>query len=72
MKSFYVDNCLQSFTTTEEAKNFVDKIRALLADDGFELRQWSSNQPLTINHLPTELKSASAELWISHGKTDTQ
>ncbi len=43
-----------------------------MADGGFELRQWSSNQPLTINHLPTELKSASAELWISHGKTDTQ
>lgn len=72
LKSFYVDNCLQSFTTTEEAKSFVDKLRTLLADGGFELRQWSSNQPSTIKHLPSELKSASAELWISHGKTDTQ
>lgn len=72
MKSFYVDNCLQSFTTTEEAKSFVDKIQTLLTDGGFELRQWSSNQPLTISHLPSELKSASVELWISHGKTDTQ
>lgn len=72
LRSFYVDNCLQSFTTTEEAKSFVDKIRILLADGGFELRQWSSNQPSTINHLPAELKSASTELWISHGKTYTQ
>lgn len=68
LKSFY--NCLQSFTTTEEAKSFVDKLRTLLADGGFELRQWSSNQPSTIKHLSSELKSA--ELWISHGKTDTQ
>ncbi len=72
LKSFYVDNCLQSFTTTEEARSFVDKLGTLLANGGFELRQWSSNQPSTINHLPSELKSASTELWISHGKTDTQ
>lgn len=72
MKSFYVDNCLQSFTTTEEAQSFVNKIQTLLADGGFELRQWSSNQPLTISHLPSELKSASTELWISQGITDTQ
>lgn len=43
-----------------------------MVDGGFELRQWSCNQPLTISHLPTELKSASADLWISYGKTDTQ
>ncbi|KAI7805170.1 hypothetical protein IRJ41_000825 [Triplophysa rosa] len=71
MKSFYVDNCLQSFHTMEEARNFVDKIRVLLAEGGFELRQWSSNQLTTINHLPSELKSASTELWITHGRTET-
>ncbi|KAL0147387.1 hypothetical protein M9458_057314 [Cirrhinus mrigala] len=32
LKSFYVDNCLQSFTSVEEAKCFVDRIRNLLAD----------------------------------------
>lgn len=70
LKSFYVDNCLQSFTTTEEAKAFVDKLRALLAEGGFELRQWSSNQLSTINHLPSEFKSASTELWIAHGEAE--
>lgn len=64
LKSFY---CLQSFTTTEEAIMFVDKIRVLMAEGGFELRQWSSNQLTVINHLPSELKSASTVLWIAHG-----
>lgn len=64
LKSFY---CLQSFTTTEEAIMFVDKIRVLMAEGGFELRQWSSIQLTVINHLPSELKSASTVLWIAHG-----
>ncbi|KAL0151955.1 hypothetical protein M9458_052762 [Cirrhinus mrigala] len=72
LKSFYVDNCLQSFTSVEEAKCFVDRIRNLLADGGFELRQWSSNAPATINHLSRESISDSAELWISQGRTDIQ
>ncbi|XP_026061422.1 uncharacterized protein LOC113045324 [Carassius auratus] len=70
LKSFYVDNCLQSFTSAEEAKCFVDRIRTLLADGGFELRQWSSNAPSTISHLPHDTISDSAELWISQGRTD--
>lgn len=72
LKSFYVDNCLQSFTSAEAAKEFVDRIKNQLADGGFELRQWSSNIPSTINHLPPESISSSAELWISQGKSDIQ
>ncbi len=72
LKSFYVDNCLQSFTSVEEAKCFVDRIRNLLADGGFELRQWSSNAPSTISHLSHDSISDSAELWISQGRTDIQ
>ncbi len=72
LKSFYVDNCLQSFTSVEEAKCFVDRSRNLLADGGFELRQWSSNAPSTISHLSHASISDSAELWISQGRTDIQ
>lgn len=71
LKSFYVDNCLHCFHTAEEARKFVNQIRVLLAEGGFELRQWSSNQLTTISHLLPELKSASTELWITHGRTET-
>lgn len=40
-KCFYVDNCLQSLRTKEEAKLLVDKLRELLAGAGFELCQWA-------------------------------
>ena len=36
-KSFYVDNCLQSFASRDMAKNLVDKLCSLLASGGFEL-----------------------------------
>lgn len=38
-RSFYVDNHLQSLPSVDEAKKLVDKLRALLAKGGFELRQ---------------------------------
>lgn len=72
LKSFYVDNCLQSFTSSEDAKQFVDRIKNVLADGGFELRQWSSNKLSTISHLPAEVISGSTELWISQERTNMQ
>lgn len=70
MQSFYVDNCLRTSATEVEAKVLVDKLQKLLAEGCFELRQWASNQPSIISHLPPELQSDSAELWITHGKPD--
>lgn len=70
-RCFYVDNCLQSFPTVTEAKHLVDKLRALLASGGFELRQWASNEPDVISHLPKESCSASVELWLAQDKTDS-
>ncbi|KAK7938472.1 hypothetical protein WMY93_001798 [Mugilogobius chulae] len=71
-KSFYVDNCLQSIPTAEEAKHLVDKLKALLAAGGFDLRQWASNKPETIKHLPKEARSESSELWLQESSTDPQ
>lgn len=53
-RCFYVDNCLQSLPTPVEARELVDRLRALLASGGFELRQWASNDPNVIGHLPKE------------------
>lgn len=71
-QSFYVDNCLHSLTSQEAAKALVDRLQHLLAEGGFELRQWASNDPFIISHLPPDVKSTSCELWLSHGQTDVQ
>lgn len=69
-RCFYVDNCLQSLPTPVEARELVDRLRALLASGGFELRQWASNDPNVIGHLPKEARSDSLELWLTQEKAD--
>jgi len=61
----YMDNCLQSVTTEEEARGLVTKLRAWLEKGGFDLRQWASNNPNDLRHLPAEAKSESSETWVS-------
>ncbi len=71
-KSFYVDNCLQSFTSSETAKDFVDRLRSLLSSGGFDLRQWASNDPSVISHLSADARSQSNMQWLSEGHQDAQ
>ncbi len=71
-KSFYVDNCLQSFSTSEMAKDLVNRPRSLLSSGGFDLRQWASNDPSVISHLPDEAQSQSSIQWISEGHQNAQ
>lgn len=71
-RGFYVDNCLQSLPSAEEAKQLVDKLRDLLASGGFEIRQWASNKPEVISHLPPEARSDKLELWLSQNKAEAQ
>ncbi|KAL7880314.1 hypothetical protein SRHO_G00025680 [Serrasalmus rhombeus] len=65
---FYVDNYLESFPTIAAAKERVDKLRNLLLEGGFDLRQWASNQPTVIAHLPTEAKSLTTEQWLGRNQ----
>ncbi len=69
-KCFYVDNHLQSLPLQEEAKTLFDKLRALLAEGGFELCQWASNIPDIINHLSNEARSEINDLWLSESLQD--
>ncbi|XP_028314116.1 uncharacterized protein LOC114470250 [Gouania willdenowi] len=62
---FYVDNLLQSFSSASEAKQLLLKLQTLLQSGGFELRQWATNVPDIISHLPPELTSESIDLWLS-------
>ncbi|KAJ8356175.1 hypothetical protein SKAU_G00189690 [Synaphobranchus kaupii] len=70
--TFYVDNCLQPLPSQQQAKQLIDKMRALLAAGGFEIRQWVSNTPEVISHLPTEARSEGCELWLTADKADPQ
>ena len=71
-RCFYVDNCLRSMPSLDEAKRLLKKMQSLLAEGGFELRQWASNTPETISDLPKELRSESSELWLNETATDPQ
>ncbi|XP_076733061.1 uncharacterized protein LOC143413643 [Maylandia zebra] len=70
--SFYVDNCLQSLPFALQARPLVDNIRELLSTGGFEIRQWASNYPEAIAHLPSEAKSPTCELWLTEHQPDPQ
>lgn len=72
LKGFYVDSCLLSLTSEEAARALVDQLQQVLAEGGFELRQWSSNRPTVISHLPSEAWSDSAEWWIAQGQHNTK
>lgn len=71
-RNFYVDNCLRSLPSAQEARHLVDKLCELLATGGFQLRQWASNVPSVIEHLPSEARSDSTELWLSQDRNDPQ
>lgn len=70
-RSFYVD-CLQSLPSEVQAKMLVDRLQSLLREGGFELRQWASNVPAVIGHLPVESRSESSILWFSQDSEDPQ
>lgn len=71
-RCFYVDNCLQSVATPDEAKVLVNTLSNLLAEGGFELRQWACNFPNVIDHLPKDARSESSELWLNQTESDPQ
>ena len=68
--NFYVDNCLTSLSSTQEARSLLDRIRVLLSTGGFEVRQWASNRQSVVAHLPPDAQSRSQELWLARIHTD--
>lgn len=67
-----MDNWLQSFPSPHVAKHLIDKLRGLLMEGGFELRQWASNTLDVINHLSKEIRSENSEQSLNHTDMDPQ
>ena len=51
-KNFYVDDCLKSVASTEEAVNLVKELRELLSRGGFNLTKWISNSREVLRTVP--------------------
>ncbi|KAL0153282.1 hypothetical protein M9458_051409 [Cirrhinus mrigala] len=69
-RCFYVDNCLQSLPTADEAWSLIDRLRNILSAGGFEIRQWACSNPTVLSHLPSDARAASVELWLTQEKSD--
>lgn len=70
LQGFYVDNCLESFPTISAATQRENQLSTLLAEAGFDLRQWASNQTTVIAHLPTDARFSATEQWLNQSRTD--
>ena len=51
-RNFYVDDCLKSVATEEEASQLVADLRALLDERGFRLTKWVSNSKAVLESIP--------------------
>lgn len=65
-KCFYIDNCLQSLPSAQEAQQLVDKICALLYSGGFNIRQRRSNDVTYLLKLgPAGVMDFSRQSWTT-------
>ena len=51
-KNFYVDDCLKSLPSTEEALQHASDLRCLLSRGGFRLTKWISNSRRVLDAIP--------------------
>lgn len=50
-QDFYMDDLLTGANTIKETLRLRDDLRTILSSAGFELRQWSTNEPVLLNGL---------------------
>lgn len=56
-KNHYMDDWLDSYTTTDEARAVVAEVRAVHAMASFNMRGWASNEDEALKDVPRELKA---------------
>lgn len=57
--NFYVDDCLKSVATSEQASSLIQELTEMLAKGGFRLTKWLSNQAEVIASIPESERSSS-------------
>ncbi|XP_015747596.1 PREDICTED: uncharacterized protein LOC107327368 [Acropora digitifera] len=62
LKNFYVDDCLKSVATTEEAVKLAGDLSDLLAKGGFRLTKWLSNDKEVLKSIPETERATSVKI----------
>ena len=57
LRNFYVDDCLKSVPTDEEAIQLTKQLKRLVAQGGFNLTKWTSNSQGVREYIPLEDQS---------------
>ncbi|KAK3754770.1 hypothetical protein QZH41_007277 [Actinostola sp. cb2023] len=60
-RNFYVDDCLKSVKSDEEAIRLADQLRSILARGGFRLTKWISNSKRVIESIPESERAAAVK-----------
>ena len=68
-RNFYVDDCLKSVATTEEAVRLSSQWRGLLSRGGFRLTKWISNDRNLIASVPMTERAPSVNDETQRGLT---
>ena len=66
-RNFYVDDCLKSLKSAEDAVEFVDQLQDILSKGGFRLAKWSSNRSEVMDSIP-QVERAKSVLDLDLGK----
>ncbi|XP_030844258.1 uncharacterized protein LOC105444708 [Strongylocentrotus purpuratus] len=67
LDNFYVDDCLKSVSTREEAKKLIPQLNELLRRGGFRLTKWVSNDKEVLSTVETSERAASVvDLDLDH------
>ena len=59
-RAFYVDDCLLSVPTKEDAIKRVSELKSMLGESGFTIKKWTSNHQAVIASIPPEERSKKA------------
>ena len=59
IENFYVDDCLKSVDSKEEAIRLTSQLREILQEGGFRLTKWISNDPEVLRSIPESERAAS-------------
>jgi hypothetical protein len=60
-QNFYVDDCLKSVATEQEATRLSEQLRKLLSKGGFRLTKWLSNSPSVLQSIPESERAPSSK-----------